>query len=744
MKELKEILQNKYKINKFLYENISNPLFKIEFVKNNENKNIEIVEISDSMVEDIRKLYNIKIFPIHNDINVRVNISGYDFNDIKLINYDIIIEENNIRTKLIFEIDPNLNSLNKKFHRVDFRELIEIFVNEKLLFSGFITLIRLDKAPFRIFHVYCEDLFCILELSKVDDLFFYQNGSLKEFIKLYYDVKGLEILANGLDFKTNKRVFRIIIPLKGLNIREKLNLGKCLILPNLSELKLDSGFDFLNSFNCFAVLELKGTSLYEAYRDGAKIIRTAINILNFRIKIPNYFDGYDYYDQNSTVDLADYFYIQDFENESIVIISNINLKRPTFEKDYLFYYFFRPVFGLANKYIDPELLLSNDEQKRREKEILILSYLNSAEKKVNENRNAAFLDLWISIELLVSRFKPKVLKLFQKKDSIRINRNLRRIFAPKYCELEQQEKTGIITIEEKEKLHEELKVKRNHIRGELFRTPFNNQLVILLEKHNLALSEFEKQIYRKARKKRHDIVHGNMLVEVSREEYNIVSKIIYLILKEEFFKLIKEERREDIRFENLIVPIYFRMIIDHLLIGLNEKFKDDMKLTKIKDMVKKLTNLGMPSPKDIIPEYKEPSALILNPQESDKIIKLGPAFLIGSNFLRKKDPRIPVLFDDIIEKLGEFLVIKCKQNEKIQFAYELQKYPHFIGDVSMYYRTFLNNIIWGLCEIHPENESFKEVRNDLNWLDKSGIQSYNVREAMKGIERWQKKKKLKQ
>ena len=59
MKELKEILQNNYKINKFIYDNISNPLFKIEYVKNNETKNIEIVEISEKLVEDIRKLYNI-------------------------------------------------------------------------------------------------------------------------------------------------------------------------------------------------------------------------------------------------------------------------------------------------------------------------------------------------------------------------------------------------------------------------------------------------------------------------------------------------------------------------------------------------------------------------------------------------------------------------------------------------------------------------------------------------------------
>lgn len=325
MKDIEEIFQKKYKIRNIIYENISVPLYKIEYVKNNENRIIEIEEISDKIVEDIKKLYNINIFPIHNNINMR--ISGYNFTDIKLVKYEYKIEENKIRSKLIFEIDPYSNDNNINFYRVDFRESIEIYTNKEVLFSGFITFIRLKKAPFKIFHVYCEDKFCILELSRIDDLFYYQNGSLNDFIKLHYDIKGFEILKDELLFHTNKRLFRVIIPLRGLNIRERINLGKCLIVPDLSEIKLDEDFDFLKSFNCFAILSLNRQSFYEAYQDGTKIIRTAINLLNFRIKIPNYFDGYDYYDQNSVIEIADYFYIQDFENKSTVIISDINSKR---------------------------------------------------------------------------------------------------------------------------------------------------------------------------------------------------------------------------------------------------------------------------------------------------------------------------------------------------------------------------------------------------------------------------------
>ncbi|KKN09840.1 hypothetical protein LCGC14_1042630 [marine sediment metagenome] len=741
MKDIEEILQKKYKIRNIIYENISGPHYKIEYIKNNENRIIEIEEISDKLVEDVKKLYNIIIFPIQNNIDMR--ISGYNFTDIKLVKYENIIEEKKNRNKLIFEIDPHSSSINEKFHRVDLRESIEIYTNKELLFSGFITFIRLKKAPFKIFHVYCEDKFCILELSRIDDLFYYQKGSMDEIIKLHYDVKGFEILEDDLVFCTNKRLFRIIIPLRGLNIREKLNLGKCLIVPDLSEIKLAEEFDFLKSFNCFSILDLNRTSFYEAYQDGTKMIRNAINLLNFRIKIPNYFDGYDYYDQNSAIDSADYIYIQDIENKSTVIISDINSKKPVFEKNYFFYYFFRPVFGLANKYVNPEIVHTKKEKKKElEKETLILSYLNSAEKKVNEDKKAAFLDLWVSIELLVSRFKPDIPKLFHDNDSESIEENLKKIFEPKYSEIEKKEKMGVITKEQKKKIYEELKFKKDHLKSEIFRVPFNNQLERLLEEYSLNFSEEEKEIYKKARNKRHDIVHGNKMVKVSRKEYNIISKIIYLILKEEFFKLIKEERKQDFRFENPIVPIYFRMIIDNVINGLYEQFKGDLKFIEILKIRDKLSKLGMPSPKDIIPEYEEPSALILNSQTSNKVIRLGPAFLVSSNFLRKKDPRIPVLFDELIEKLGEFLVNKFKQNEEIHFAYEIQKYLHFIGDLGVYYRTFLNNIIWGLCEINPENKFFRKAQNDLNWLDKSGIQSYNVREAMKGFERWQNKKRI--
>ncbi|GAG32909.1 unnamed protein product, partial [marine sediment metagenome] len=240
----------------------------------------------------------------------------------------------------------------------------------------------------------------------------------------------------------------------------------------------------------------------------------------------------------------------------------------------------------------------------------------------------------------------------------------------------------------------ELKIKKDYLKGEFFRIPFNKQLEVFLEEYSLNFSEEEKEIYKKARSKRHDIIHGNKMIKVSREEYNIISKIIYLVLKEEFFKLDKEERKEDFRFENPIVPVYFRMIIDNVINGLYDQFKEDVKLVEILKIKNELSNLGMPSPIDIIPEYQEPLALILNSQTSNEVIKLGPVFLVGTDLLRKKDTRIPVLFDELIEKIGEFLVNKYEQNEEILFAYELQKYLHFIGDLGVYYRTFLNNIIW--------------------------------------------------
>ena len=70
----------------------------------------------------------------------------------------------------------------------------------------------------------------------------------------------------------------------------------------------------------------------------------------------------------------------------------------------------------------------------------------------------------------------------------------------------------------------------------------NDQLTRLLENYNLDLSEEEFKIFKSARQKRNDIIHGKKKVNPTNEEYNIISKIIYFLLRN---ALIKEPVRDN-------------------------------------------------------------------------------------------------------------------------------------------------------------------------------------------------------
>jgi hypothetical protein len=57
----------------------------------------------------------------------------------------------------------------------------------------------------------------------------------------------------------------------------------------------------------------------------------------------------------------------------------------------------------------------------------------------------------------------------------------------------------------------------------------------LLTKHTLTFNEYEKKIWSAARKMRNKIIHGDKVEQPNQETLNLLSKIIYFILKKEIF-----------------------------------------------------------------------------------------------------------------------------------------------------------------------------------------------------------------
>ncbi len=141
-----------------------------------------------------------------------------------------------------------------------------------------------------------------------------------------------------------------------------------------------------------------------------------------------------------------------------------------------------------------------------------------------------------------------------------------------------------------------------------------------LDKYDLNLSDEEQGIYKNARDKRNAIIHGKKNPEISRRDFNIISKIIYLILKTELFNKIIKKNRVDIRFENPLIPPLVRIILDQILKGLKDGFPSNLMLVKSQKKLQRLTKLGMP---------------ILN--EIDRI--------------KLSDARIPQEFDPVLEEL---------------------------------------------------------------------------------------------
>ncbi len=362
-----------------------------------------------------------------------------------------------------------------------------------------------------------------------------------------------------MNFHPEKREFELIIPLQGLNITNKLQLGKCLISSKTPEIPIIKNSSSFIRFNNYVHLKIKGESYYEAFIDGLKVVETLVNLLSFRIKLPTFFESYDFRDQRSFVKVADILYLKDIKYDSELIIHLPWLKPTDFGRVELIDYYFRPVRGISEYFVDPDRKLTVEE----EKELWILYYLNLAEN--NLDRKVAFLNLWIAFEFMISRFSPKVGKEFKSSEIKDIRTFCTNYYSTKTSELTEILKKKEISedlLKKKKERYEMIQKRIIQLINEKFNeTSINKRVKKLLEDCNIKLSTKEWEIYKEARKKRNGIIHGRESYEVSNEEYNVISKIIYFVLKDKMFKKIIVDERDDIRFENPMIPLVFRTAI---------------------------------------------------------------------------------------------------------------------------------------------------------------------------------------
>jgi len=403
------LLNDGFRVRKIQYINKTNFIIKVEYVKKNIKESIEFQDLSNKYIDYVNNIWRFGKVKITSLNGSKAIISGWSFSDIILTSFEQEKINQGIQAKLVFEIDVNSTEENKKFYLIDYREQIRLYINDEIIFSGYISHIHIPDPSSGVYNVHCEGFSCIMNTLKMDATFKFQKGNSPDILSFFFNMLEIPYNMNSISGLHKKnRVFLIIIPIKNLKITKMIKLGECFILNKLPEIKSLTKSTSFTQFDNYACLRLKHTNFYEAFKDGIKSFQNAINLINLRAKIPSFLEIYDYIIQNSLISLADVLFIKDEEFHSEIITKLPFSKAPNIEKSMLIDFFFRPIYGLGNHYINPNRKLS----KKEEKVIWILYYLNSAETKLNENRIAAFLDLWVSFDFMVSTFCPKLPKPF--------------------------------------------------------------------------------------------------------------------------------------------------------------------------------------------------------------------------------------------------------------------------------------------------------------------------------------------
>ncbi len=451
--------------------------------------------------------------------DVLIKISGYSFTEFEILT----LPKENVQNPLLRFIISLENEKNKIFLNVDFREPLSFYIKNKLMFTGYITTLM---KGFNNLNIVCQGLSGEFIADKINVEIKTKNNRYKEFMALILDNLEIPHHITGLD--TKERSYDIIMPIIGLNISDKLRIGDCHIINKLPENEFLNKKSFPQKGN-FACLTLDRDSFYNALVDGMKFLQGAIDLINYRIKIPTFLGYYHYFDQRVNVKLGETVYLIDKKHKIELIIFLPITQSPDYKREELIQDHFKPILKLGDDLIKPSVDLSLEKDQL----LWILHYLISAERKTN--RIAAFLDLYIALEFTLNRFGVKINKQFSKPEIKEIRDYFNDFIPYKKEELDRSVEVGILKGDDYKKkmgryniIHKRL---IQLINSNLNQISLNDQVSAIMKKYDLELNKRESEIFKKARQKRNDIVHGNKELKPTKEEYNVISKIIYFLIR---------------------------------------------------------------------------------------------------------------------------------------------------------------------------------------------------------------------
>lgn len=351
IKKVQELMKNGFQlIGKEIHLGKIGEKIVLNFARGNDEKTLEFKNYSVEFMRYISHIvfihdekYNLKTvfmdpnkywgrtaFPTKWE-GAKICISGYVFTDFE-INFfkDKIKKGRGYISRLSFDMSLKSSEENRDFLFIDYREPLEFYLNEELKFTGYITVLSYSKS-LSFVRVYCEDFSCLLDYQIINANFKLSKEHGGDLIALLCDLTELSYIEKSIDgFDPNEREFELIIQIQGLDIKDDLEIGKCLITSKLMETSFLRENAYINSNLRYARLNLFQNNFYDALNNGLKLIRGAISLINFRLKIPTYLKGYHYGNQKCEASIGNSIYCKDIKNKTEIIFQYPWIKSPNF------------------------------------------------------------------------------------------------------------------------------------------------------------------------------------------------------------------------------------------------------------------------------------------------------------------------------------------------------------------------------------------------------------------------------
>jgi hypothetical protein len=406
-------------------------------------------------------------------------------------------------------------SSNPEFQKIDLRDQVTIYdknTNE-VVYKGYINYLVHGRG---VVYFECELGPRMLTVSKINAEFI----GFRPFDAIYFVTRksGVTLrLPPKVEINLSPRDFIVIVPIFDLIIKDAFRFADVefysafnskddhiIRKSNMARRTPDWSSNFPR-----AKIIVRAPSHFDAIEIGHSKIRNVLNWFSLRndLTFPvieeigkNSNVGFNYFKYYSRVRLSTMVYCREMGTNHVCLVDKRALVGNILSIEYDPNEYFKP----TKRLFEPLISKSRDDLVQEEKNIL--RSLHWLAKSIQEENNIdQLLDLWTSLEFIVSRTKGKLF----------FDGNEKKKILSKIKELTLQEK--------------QLEILENKI-AMLNDAPLMEKVRLFIERHKLDFRDGEWKLLQKMRRKRNDIIHGKRESDVSNQEIEKLRGMIDRIL----------------------------------------------------------------------------------------------------------------------------------------------------------------------------------------------------------------------